>query len=199
MKYFLLVVICWVFILTAPLAQDHKAEILKEPAQWEFEKFPLPPAFAPAITYKGTEELRFAPGMFNKDSAGYFTYIFVTLLENTTAISQDDVRNYLLSYYKGLCNITANDRKLVIDTTQINAVVEKKKNTGTHEPVYDAVINIFGVFTDGAPVRLNLEIKVVPDITNKRTYLLFIASPQAKSHAIWKTLYKVQKDFRVPG
>ena len=37
-----------------------------QPANWEFERFSLPPGFAPGITYKGAEELRFAPGMFKK-------------------------------------------------------------------------------------------------------------------------------------
>ena len=51
-------------------AQENKPEILMEPSTWEFEKFPLPPSFATAITYKGFEELRFAPGMFKKDAHG---------------------------------------------------------------------------------------------------------------------------------
>ena len=100
-----------------------------QPASWEFERFSLPPGFAPGITYKGAEELRFAPGMFNKDSANYFTYVFVAQLDDVSAISQTDIRDYLLKYYKGLCFATAKDRKLVIDTTQITVAVEKQQNT----------------------------------------------------------------------
>src|SRR5688572_28219042 len=138
-------------------AQEHKPELLKQPVNWEFERFSLPPVFAPGITYKGAEELRFAPGMFNKDSANYFSYAFVVQLDNVPTISQAEIRDYLLKYYKGLCHVTANDRKLVIDTGQVTVAVEKRKDTP--ETIYNASANIFGVFADGVPVKLNLEIK----------------------------------------
>src|ERR1043165_9818509 len=84
-------------------SQENKPQILLEPTNWEFEKFGLPPVFAPQITYKGFEEIRFAPGMFNKDSANYFTYVFVAALDTLTTIAEKDVKDYLLYYFKGLC------------------------------------------------------------------------------------------------
>src|SRR5262245_11219111 len=127
-------------------AQEHKAQLLIQPSNWEFERFPLPPAFAPAITYKGAEELRFAPGMFHKDSSLYFTYVFVVQLENVVGISQTAIHEYLLNYYRGLCRVTAKDRKLVIDTTQITVAVEEQRNLPGNEKIYNASANIFGVF-----------------------------------------------------
>lgn len=183
----------------AARAQDHKPELLHEPANWEFERFTLPPAFAPGITYKGAEELRFAPGMFNKDSAAYFTYAFVAQLDNVTAVSQSDIHDYLLKYYKGLCSITAKDRKLVIDTAQITANVEKKKGIPANETIYNASVNIFGVFADGAPVKLNMEVKVLLDAAAKKTYLIFITSPREKTDPVWKKLYEIQKKFAIPN
>ena len=192
----------FIFIVSLSIvtqAQEHKPQLLKEPANWEFERFTLPPEFAPGISYKGAEELRFAPGMFKKDSTTYFTYAFVAQLDNVTAISQTDIRDYLLNYYKGLCKITARDRKLVIDTTQITAAVEKKRDIPANETIYNASVNIFGVFADGAPVKLNLEVKVIMDAAAKRSYLVFIASPREKTDDIWKTLYRIQKEFKIPG
>ena len=186
-------------LTTCAQAQDAKPQLLFEPAGWEFERFTLPPQFAPAIPYKGAEELRFSPGMFNKDSAAYFTYVFVAQLDDVTAISQNDINDYLLKYFKGLCAATARDRKLVIDTTQINAVVEKKKGTAVNETIYNASMNIFGVFADGAPVKLNMEVKVLMNAAAKKTYLIFIASPREKTDAVWKKLYAIQKDFKIPG
>jgi hypothetical protein len=184
--------------IAAP-AQDNKPQLLNEPASWEFERFALPPAFAPGIPYKGAEELRFSPGMFNKDSVNYFTYVFVAELDNTTSISQTDIRDYLLKYYKGLCSATANDRKLTIDTTQITAAVEKKKNAPAKETIYNASLDIFGVFADGAPVKLNMEIKVILDAAAKKTYLFFIASPREKTDPIWKKLYGIREKFTIPN
>ena len=188
------------FIICVSLAargQNTTPQLLKQPANWSFERFVLPPVFAPAFPYKGAEELRFSPGMFNKDSANYFTYAFVAELDNTTHISREDISTYLLSYFKGLCSSTAKDRKLVIDTSQINVFVAKKKGTGQNE-IYNASLHVFGVFADGAPVNLNMEVKVVPNIAANKTYLIFIASPKEKTDKAWKELYKIQQEFTPP-
>ena len=189
------------FIVSLSLvAQDQppKPQLLKEPADWSFERFELPPSFAHGIPYKGAEELRFSPGMFKKDSATYFTYAFVAELDNTTSISQNNISDYLLNYFRGLCSITAKDRKLVIDTTKISVSVEKKKGTAKDETIYNALLNVFGVFADGAPVKLNVEIKVLMNTAAKKAYLIFVASPREKTDEVWKKLYTIQKDFTIP-
>jgi len=184
--------------LSSARAQHDKPQLLKEPATWAFERFALPPVFAPHFPFRGVEELRFSPGMFNKDSTGYFTYAFVAQLDSTASISQDDIRNYLLNYFRGLCRSTANDRKLVVDTSQITVFIEKKNGIPPNEVIHNAVLNIFGVFADGAPVKLNMEVKVLMDAASKKTYLNFIASPREKTDNVWKELYKIQKDFVAP-
>jgi hypothetical protein len=189
------------FIVSLSLmAQTQKVtpQLLKEPADWSFERFELPPSFAPHFPYKGAEELRFSPGMFNKDSTNYFTYAFVAELENTTAISTNNIRDYLLIYFKGLCSSTANNRKLAIDTTKIMVNADRKKDTRGLEIIYNATLDIFGVFADGAPVKLNAEIRVLTDTTAKKTFLVFIASPLEKTNKAWQELYAIQKKFAIP-
>ncbi|MFI5131387.1 MAG: hypothetical protein ACHQFX_15400 [Chitinophagales bacterium] len=190
-----------IFIFTlsySARSQEHKPQLLFEPAAWEFERFELPPSFAPGIPYKGAEELRFAPGMFKKDTITYFTYVFVAELAGVMTISQNDIRDYLLKYYIGLCSATARDRKLTIDTTKITATVERKKGTTVQESIYDASLDIFGVFADGAPVKLNMEIKILKPGATKKTYLFFIASASEKTDPIWKTLYEIREKFAIP-
>ena len=194
----ILVTLIFIVSFSSIQAQHDKPQLLKEPATWAFERFTLPPVFAPNFPFKGVEELRFSPGMFNKDSTDYFTYAFVAQLDSTTNISQNDVRNYLINYFRGLCSSTAKDRKLVVDTSKIAVVVEKKKGLPDNEIIYNALLNVFGVFADGAPVKLNMEVKVLMNTAAKKTYLIFIASPQEKTHSVWKELYKIQKDFAVP-
>jgi hypothetical protein len=145
------------------------------------------------------EELRFSPGMFNKDTATYFTYAFVAQLDDVNTISQTNIRDYLLKYFKGLCSTTAKERKLTIDTSQIAVTTEKKKSTAANEIIYNASVNVFGVFADGAPVKLNMEVKVFMNTPAKKTYLLFIASPREKTDAVWKNLYEIQRQFIIPN
>jgi len=193
MKSLLASFILCVAFLSSTKGQENKPQLLREPATWQFERFALPPVFAPTILYKGVEELRFAPGMFKKDSLDYFTYVFVAQIDNVIAISPADIRNYLLSYYRGLCSATAKDRKLSIDTAQINAVVIKNEDAPAKETVYNATVNLFGVFADGAPVKLNMEINVIGNAPARRTYLFFIASPRDKKEPLWNELYAIRK------
>ena len=39
--------------------------------------------------------------------------------------------------------------------------------------------------------------KVLSDSKSQTTFLVYIASPQPKSHPIWRTLYQIQKDFAI--
>jgi hypothetical protein len=199
MKYLYLTLTLLISTSIVTNSQENKPEILLGPANWEFERFPLPPAFAPQITYKGFEELRFAPGMFNKDSANYFTYAFVAQIDTLTKISENDVKNYLVYYFKGLCSSTAKDRKLTIDSTQISATVNKIKKTGSENWTrYDGTVNLFGVFADGAPVKLNMDISVANNQAGKKTYIFFLASPRVRNDAVWKQLYKIRdKGFEI--
>lgn len=196
MKYLLMIFVFAVALLFNANAQQQAPQLLKEPSAWQFERFTLPPVFAPDFPYKGAEELRFSPGMFIKDSSTYFTYAFVAELDNINTISQDNIKTYLLEYFKGLCSSTAKDRKLLVDTSKINVSVEKN-NTPDNQTIYNAVLNIFGVFADGAPVKLNMEIKVMNNAAASKIYLVFIASPLAKNKEAWQTLYKIQKDFTI--
>ncbi|MFT3936543.1 MAG: hypothetical protein QM726_23155 [Chitinophagaceae bacterium] len=189
--------ICSIIFLQAIYAQQAPTpQILKEPANWEFETFPLPPSFAPGIPYKGVEELRFSPGMFKKDSATYFTYAFVAVLDSTSIVSEKNIKDYLFDYFKGLCSSTAKQRQLVIDTSKITVSIEKKKHSGG-DAFYDATLNIYGVFADGAPVKLNMEIKVMYNKTVSKAYVVVIASPLDKANKIWITLRGIQQGVKV--
>ena len=193
----IIIILCVLAFSNVINAQQQTAQLLKQPVNWQFEKFKLPPVFAPNFPYNGFEELRFSPGMFVKDSTTYFTYAFAAELDSIHSISQNDIRNYLLDYFKGLCSSTARDRHLSIDTSKITVETERKKTT-EKEVIYNAVLNIFGVFTDGEPVKLSMEIKVLNDRVASKVFLLFIASPQEKTDAVWKGLYTIQREFKMP-
>ncbi len=199
------IVAAFSFLMTIALGvkgQNAKPEFLKGPVSWQFERFTLPPTFSQTFPYKGVEELRFSPGMFNKDSVNYFSYAFIARLDNMPAFTQDQVKNYLLVYFKGLCASTAKQRNLTIDTAQIAVTIEPGVRTTGASVVstpltYNAELHLFGVFADGAPVGLNAEIKVISDPRTQTTYLVYIASPQPKSNPIWQQLYQIQKNFAV--
>jgi hypothetical protein len=189
------ILVSFIFLSQLVAAQNNAPQLLKKPADWQFERFTLPPEFAADFPYQGAEELRFSPGMFNKSSNEYFTYAFVAELDNATGFSQENVQDYLVRYFKGLCASTARKRNLVINVFKISVQVTKNKTAPKNETIYDSVLNIFGVFADGAPVKLNMEIQLLPDAKTKKMVLFFIASPHEKTDAVWKNLYEIRKDF----
>jgi len=197
MKKTVSIAFCALIISHVLFSQNQTPQLLKEPANWQFERFTLPPEFAPSIPYKGVEELRFSPGMFVKDSANYFTYAFVAELDNTSSISQDGIKNYLLDYFTGLCSSTAKQRNLSIDTSKITVSIDRDEGNGK-DVRYNATLGIFGVFADGSPVRLNMEIKMLNDKATSKIYLVFIGSPLNKSDKIWTKLRSIQNNFTIP-
>jgi len=198
-KISLQTVISILLFCTIAHAQNNNPELLKEPADWTFEKFNLPPVFASSFPFHGFEELRFSPGMFTKNAHDYFTYAFAASIDNKTAFTKTDLSNYLNLYFKGLCFGTARDRKLTVDTSKIKVILEPQETRKAEAGIYNAVLEVFGVFADGAPVTLNMEIKMLADKPASKVYLIFIASPNAVTDDVWKQLYKIRDSVKLPG
>ena len=72
-----------------------------EPA-WRGERIPLPPGFAKDMGWRGFEEIRFAPGMFEPDSEQFFTYVLAFYLEPGTTTREENLKREFLAYYRGL-------------------------------------------------------------------------------------------------
>ncbi|MDA1229413.1 MAG: hypothetical protein O2856_01440 [Planctomycetota bacterium] len=67
---------------------------LAAPAGWGGATIQLPPGFAAEMKVKGSEHIRFAPGMMNPESDTFFSHAFVVELEPmpelTEAVIKDD-------------------------------------------------------------------------------------------------------------
>jgi hypothetical protein len=59
----------------AAQSEDEPPYKVPEPAAWAKETFPLPPAFAPGVTWTGVEELRFAPDWMKANADTFFSYV----------------------------------------------------------------------------------------------------------------------------
>ena len=84
-------------------AEEPSPAKLAAPAGWGGETIALPPGFAPDMTLKGFEHIRFAPGMMKPDSDSFFCYAFVFELQPKPALTKAVVENEFLKYYRGLC------------------------------------------------------------------------------------------------
>jgi len=185
----ILIITFFILFKFSVLSQKSNPIILDEPKDWLYEKIEFPLSFAPNILYKGFEELRFAPGMFNKSESMYFTYIFAVSINDKISFTEIEIRDFLYKYYKGLCASVAKQKNFSIDTSKIKVVLKKSVNRKNRHQIFRASVNFFDVFSDGDLVLLNMELEVIIDRKNKKTYILSLVSPKSKQSKVWRERY----------
>ena len=172
----------------APRAQrpaGGTATILKEPAEWRLETMVIPPGFAPDVKLKGTEEIRFAPGMFDNQSDTYFTCVIAIVADGAPVLGAAEIKDFLEKYYRGLSTGRAQRTGLKVDPAQMNAVVNPVPDA---EGRFVAQVDFFDSFSDGRKITLNVEAQTIPIAAKQQTCLLLLVSPTAKDNAAWQTL-----------
>ncbi len=136
-------------------SQTSTDRILKYPEEWKFERIDFPLDYAKDITWKGFEELRFSPGMFDSSSEDYFKYYFCVSIEGDKSINKEELTNFLNSYYKGLCKAVNTKKKYVIDYNKIRASVKSLSDSS-----YQASVIFFDSFTNGDQVILDMSLEI---------------------------------------
>lgn len=153
---------------------QEKAEILKYPKEWRLEKVKFPLDFAKEITWKGFEELRFSPGMFDRSSENYFTYYFAVQVEDAIEVTEKEVQSFLNTYYRGLCKAVNSKEKFNIDYKKIQATTTKLEDC-----LLAGSINFYDSFTNGKETVLKMLITFKKNTENK-VMLLVSVVPEDK-------------------
>lgn len=176
---------------SGPGRQTPAATLLKEPTDWRLETMPLPPGFAPDLKFSGTEEIRFAPGMFEPASATYFTCVLGLIVHAAPDFSATELKTFLESYYRGLSSSVGERKGLKPDRTQMNATV-KSAGTGPEGRVrLTAAVDFFDTFSDGRKITLNVEADVLPLPKSGKTGLILLVSPSATESPVWTNLRRI--------
>lgn len=186
----------FIFLLLAWLAPLHTSAaegpaILKEPADWRFEGMAIPPGFAPDIKLTGSEEIRFAPGMFDTRASDYFTYAVVILADGAPELGAAEIKDFLERYYRGLSIAVGRGKGLSPDAAQMKAVVTPSPPGPDAKKRFVAEVIFFDSFSDGRRIKLNVEAVVLPRLASKQTCLIMLVSPSAKDAAAWQTLREI--------
>lgn len=179
--------------LLTPLhaAGPERPSILKEPADWRFEGMAIPPGFAPDIKLTGSEEIRFAPGMFDTRSSNYFTYVVVILADGAPELGTEELKVFLEKYYRGLSTAVGRGKGLSPDTGQMRAVVNPAPPDPDAGKRFVGEVVFFDSFSDGRKINLHVETLVIPRPALKQTCLIMLVSPSSKDAAAWKTLREI--------
>lgn len=183
-------------------ADDSKLVKLETPEGWSGETIELPPGFAPEMTWKGTEQIRFAPGMMKPSSDSFFSYAFVFDVKSTPALTDDIVKEEFLKYYRGLCKAVLNGQRPAIDFAdfklQLQPVKSDTKELPDHKAVekpvlYKGTLDWVEPFATKKVQKLNLEIQTWT--RNDRNYIFVCVSPLDMDAAIWKQLYTIRDSY----
>ena len=167
------------------------AAILQEPTDWRLETMPLPPGFAPDVKITGSEEIRFAPGMFDPASSTYFTCVLAILANGAPELGAVEIGDFLECYYRGLSLGVGRRKGLSPDPAQMRAVVNPAPSGPDAKNRFVAQVVFFDSFSDGRKITLNVEARVIPLPATKRTCLILLVSPSAKDTAVWPTLREI--------
>lgn len=117
------------------------------PLGWRAETIAFPLQFAPSLAHQGVEEIRFAPGFFEPDQPGYWSYVFVWRTDDAAHLDAAALGSELTAYYAGL--IAAVDDKGRITTR--DQIVVRAEPEGDR---FELTAHVFDAFTTAAPLDL---------------------------------------------
>lgn len=167
------------------------------PKGWAKETIPLPPAFAPEMTWKGTEELRFAPDWMKADADTFFSYALLFWLPEGQKVDAETLERELLAYYRGLAKAVLKGKKEVdvgAFTLTVKAASDKPGKRPGGEPLdaYVGELKWTEPFTTGKPQTLRLEIHSWAVEKHKHRCVFICASPQPETAAVWKAMREIR-------
>jgi hypothetical protein len=181
-----------------------KPHQIPTPKGWREESMPMPPRFAAGMTWRGTEELRFAPGMYREGSDSFLSYAFLCWLAADPPTDARAIERELLAYFRGLAKGVMPRRlnkEADVDAftlTLKEAAKADKRPTGETVTAYAGELQWTEPFVTGKPQTLRLDIHTWKCEKAKHSCVFVLASPQPDSAAVWKTLREIRADTKFP-
>lgn len=168
---------------------------LDVPKGWGVELFSLPADFAVAMTYKGVEEIRFAPGWDDSTKGDYWSYAYLWWLDGTPAINTGSLQENLQVYYSGLVNRNIISRKIPRDKVVPTRVTIKKIKTANDDlQTFGGSIRMLDYMAQ-RPITLNTIIHVKDCVAHNHAAVFVEISPKPYNDSIWKQMERLQKRF----
>jgi hypothetical protein len=175
-----------------------------QPQGWNKETIKLPPPFAPTMTWKGTEELRFPPMWFKEDSDKFFSYGMFFWLPDDQKVDAKTMEKELLAYYRGLAKGLLARKMKDVDvsafTLTLKDAAEKPAKRASGGPVtaFAGEMKWTEPFTTVKPQTLRLDIHIWHSDKHKHHCIFICASPQPDTADVWKALHEIRAGVTCP-
>jgi hypothetical protein len=159
---------------------------LDSPQNWGIERFLIPISFAPSISYKGVEDIRFMPGWAKKESVEYWSYAFLWYLDGAVKPDEETIKKNLVAYYTGLLYANADSARAKTITTA-TATVKKIPVDKKAENSFQASVSTLDFLT-WQPITLHLRIHVLGCKEENKTLIFHEVSPKQHNDDVWPKL-----------
>ncbi len=190
------------FILTCAVAASAADPFTyTAPSRWRPERIPFPLRFAPELKYRGFEELRFGPGMFQPGAETYWTYGFFWWLEGKQRVDATTLKRDLEIYYKGLSRAVWGSRKPPLDLGKVTSEVtpSEVKQAGAKDEIHAVRFKIrlrtYDAFATGNLLDLRAEVSVHHFAALDRTWVWFSVAPKGADEKVWSTMRSMRDSF----
>jgi hypothetical protein len=168
------------------------------PRTWRYENFAFPLPWAPKISYRGIEDILFAPQFGERSSPEYHSLVWLWWIEGRPKISGESLRATLLEYFEGLSQERGTNYHFTPDLGKV-AVTAIARASGS-AAARDGVEHFRGDVTtynqEGELITLHVDIDKHVCAEANHTALLFALSPTARDAAIWMDMSSILSTFR---
>ncbi|KAA1240352.1 hypothetical protein [Aquimarina sp. RZ0] len=172
--------------------EDSSKNPLIASENWRKETFDFPLAFAPSLTHKGTEYVRFTPGWSEQDSKDFFSYVFLWDIDKNPRLSARMLETEMEVYFDGIMhNISKKNSKHLQEIPKAKAFFEK-----LNEHSYVGKILTYDAFFTKKEISLTITVEYIPCDILKKQLVLFKISPQQINHPVWNKLNSISIDLQ---
>jgi hypothetical protein len=162
---------------------------LPTPDGWNTERFGIPIDFAPAIPYKGVEDIRFAPGWSDPNANDYWSYAFLWYIEGKPETNSQTIEKNLTAYYNGLVGENIQQQNIPKEKL-VDVKVSMQSTTVTEGDLetYSGTIDMLDYMTQ-KPITLNVIVHVKQCASEAdKTFIFYELSPKPLTDDVWKGL-----------
>lgn len=167
---------------------------LSIPRDWTIERFLIPISFAPQISYKGVEDIRFTPGWAKLQSEEYWSYAFLWYLDGQPSFDAQTIASNLKAYYTGLIGVNTEPSKIPGGKIEVTTKVEKKETAAGDAATYAGTVIMLD-YMQLKRITLNCIVHVKPCAEGNKTIVFHELSPKDFTHNVWALLNKLWTDF----
>lgn len=165
--------------------KNEEVNLIEVDSTWGKEIIQVPFWFAPEINYKGSEDIRFAKGWEEINSAGFWTLVFAWDINLKTKPTTKFFEGNLKLYFDGLMKVVNEDSLLIIPKTKVFIKEEKRKNGIA---TFIGTVETYDAFTTKKTIILNVTIESHYCKKTKTYTPLFRFSPRDFKHKSWDML-----------